>query len=229
MYHHSVARSELKYIVSTTEYVYLKTLLTAVMEPDPHSNVQGHYYIRSVYFDTYHNNDYYEKEAGLFKRKKIRLRLYDQSDEQIKLEVKNKEGNYSLKETGIISRSDAEALMNGDYECLKTYNQPATDSVFNYFTTDHYMPAVVIDYEREAYVNEALNIRINFDRCIRASSARPELFETTAELSAIIEEDQYVLEVKFGHILPDFYRDILSSAQLQKESYSKYGRSREMV
>lgn len=229
MYHHSVARSELKYIISTTEYVYLKTLLTAVMEPDPHSNSEGHYYIRSVYFDAYSNKDYYEKEAGLYKRKKIRLRLYDSSDEQIKLEVKNKEGSYSLKETGVISRDDASALMAGDYESLLSYDQPATRSVYNHFRTDYYMPAVVIDYEREAYINEALNIRINFDKCIRASSANAQLFDTTSVLTKIIEDDQYVLEVKYGHVLPDFYRDILSSAKLQKESYSKYGRSREMV
>ena len=48
------------------------------------------YMIRSMYFDSINDDDYYEKLSGEVNRKKIRLRIYDKEGELVKLEIKQK-------------------------------------------------------------------------------------------------------------------------------------------
>jgi hypothetical protein len=224
-----VTRSELKYLISNQEYVYLSMLLKSVMDPDIHTRDDGTYYIRSLYFDSYDNKDYYTKDAGLEKRLKIRLRLYDLGSDQIKLEIKNKHDVYLIKETAIITREDAKKLSKGDIDCLLNYEHAVIGNLYHILKTNFYQPIILIDYEREAYVCDALGIRINFDKGIRASGSTLDLFDEAASLAPILEENMMVLEVKFNDILPDFYRDMLSSAKLVKTHYSKYCFARELI
>ena len=59
-----VYREEKKFLISVAEFIKKSHTLSHVMMEDPHNGTHG-YIIRSLYFDTIYDNDYYEKQAGI--------------------------------------------------------------------------------------------------------------------------------------------------------------------
>ena len=58
------------------------------MKKDTNADSRGDYHIRSLYFDDYNDSALFEKQSGILKRKKYRIRIYNLSDSVIKLEKK---------------------------------------------------------------------------------------------------------------------------------------------
>ena len=72
----TVIREEKKFLISIEEFVKKSHILQQFMMQDEHNGTHG-YLIRSLYFDTPFDDDYFEKTAGIEGRRKIRLRIYD--------------------------------------------------------------------------------------------------------------------------------------------------------
>ena len=223
-----VYRNELKYLISYQEYTYLKKVFNTVLTRDLYGNSDGDYWIRSLYFDTIYQKDYFEKVIGVKERKKVRLRIYDTNDEKIKLEIKNRYDQYMLKETAIISKEDANQLINGNKEVILKYNNSTLNKLYYIMQQDYYTPSMMIDYEREAYVYPMNSIRITFDKNIRASNSDFNLFNKNINTVNIFQEPLIVLEVKFNKMLPKFIKEILSSCTGDKLSISKYCLAQEL-
>ena len=83
-------RSETKYLVSHSDAARIKEKLLLVMKPDSYSE-NGSYRVRSLYFDTPDLADMFDKDVGVYSRKKVRLRIYDTAQENAKLELKGTE------------------------------------------------------------------------------------------------------------------------------------------
>ena len=64
-------RHEIKYIISYSEFLYLRKKLDDLLEID--RNQLG-YMIRSMYFDSINDDDYYEKLSGEVNRKKNKIK-----------------------------------------------------------------------------------------------------------------------------------------------------------
>lgn len=92
----TVLREEKKYLITYENYISSNHYLSKVLHPDIHNGING-YMIRSLYFDTLNNDDFYNKVDGLELRRKIRLRIYDPDDNYAYLELKQKQGNYQKK------------------------------------------------------------------------------------------------------------------------------------
>lgn len=112
-----VYRHELKYRISYAEKAALELRLAPLLRRDAHAKPGG-YRIRSLYFDDWWNSAYGEKEAGVFLRKKYRIRIYDGSDAVIKLERKKKVGSYIYKEDAALTREETGRILRGDYGVL---------------------------------------------------------------------------------------------------------------
>ena len=84
-------RHELKYLCSAAELKMLEVRLQDVMRPDPHTDENGCYLIRSTYFDDLYDRCLNENESGVSPREKWRVRIYNCSDRRISLECKRKE------------------------------------------------------------------------------------------------------------------------------------------
>lgn len=217
-----VYRNELKYFIGQAEYHYLKAIISTVLQRDSYGKLDGDYWIRSLYFDTNLNKDYYEKVIGVKERKKIRLRIYDTETSYAKLEIKNRYDQYMLKETATISKDDALELINGNTEVLLNYNSSITNKVYGLMHLEGYRPSAIIDYEREAYVGDINSIRITFDKNIRGCIESRDLFNKDIATSRIFNEDIIVLEVKYNNMLPKYIRDILGTCRGERSSISKY-------
>lgn len=225
---YNVKRCEWKFYISLSEYYYLKELLKCVMVPDPNMGDKGEYFIRSLYFDSADNGDYMAKIAGLEMRKKIRLRIYDTGDRRVKLEVKNRFNAYMLKESLVISKEEALRMISGDVDFLEDYHEPVGEKVKNLVRNNLYTPKVIVDYEREAFIHPEHNVRVTFDKNIRAA-ASDRLFDPGLLMTPLIREPLMVLEVKYDRMLPDYIKNAVSTARLLASSISKYCLAREQM
>lgn len=217
-----VHRSEKKYFLSPNDYTTLSTLLSALVPRDPHCGSDHTYRIRSLYFDTINHVDYFAKEDGLYQRQKIRLRRYGPSSSYIKLEMKNKFGAITVKESLTLSREDAQSLIDGDPHCLLNYTSATAKKLYHEFMTKPLRPSCMIDYDREAFILSAHHIRINFDTNISGSTTAFDFFDDTINLCPIAPRQELLLEVKFNEYLPDYIVDLLAAIPLQNTSFSKY-------
>ena len=74
-----VLRQEKKYMLNYAEYKNYSNKFEALLHGDPHNDCDG-YIVRSLYFDTLDNKDFFLKEMGVEIRRKVRLRIYDVND-----------------------------------------------------------------------------------------------------------------------------------------------------
>ena len=89
-------RHEYKFVIPYEEMLSLRNKLNKLLDIDRDYNG---YMIRSLYFDSVDDNDYYEKLNGDMVRKKIRLRIYEPNPKLVKLELKAKYDYHQLKES----------------------------------------------------------------------------------------------------------------------------------
>ena len=211
-------RKETKYFVSRTQYTILSSLLKSVMDVDKNSNDNGEYFVRSLYFDTLNRKDLMEKEAGINHRRKIRFRYYSENPDFLKLETKEKINRYTIKKSDFITKEEAIKILDLDFNPIKDDNL----KLYNHLLMFSYRPVVIIDYEREAYVSDNFNLRINFDKNIRGSSNCLDPFNEDLLMVPLIEPELYILEVKHDGHLPEYIQQILATVDLTPVSYSKY-------
>ena len=217
-----VYRHELKYFTSFSNHKILSEVFRNTMEKDPHVDENNEYWIRSLYFDTIENDDFYDKEMGIKVRKKIRLRIYSIHQSWVKIEIKNKYDQYMLKETTSLSKEEAKALIGGCKEILLNRNNSTLNRAYYLMTKDYYRPVVIVDYEREAYISPIQNIRITFDKNIRGSSVDFDMFNSNLNMQAIFDNPTMVVEVKYNKFLPTWITEILSAFHSTRYAISKY-------
>lgn len=207
-----------------TDALLLQKDLQQIMKLDEHSQ-SAYYKVRSLYFDSINNIDFYEKISGGEKRKKIRLRIYDTKQDTAKFELKAKDGSYQKKSSITISREDADQCIAGRYDVLSQYGTEA-ECLYSMLCLGAYRPAVMIEYERMAFVYPDFNIRVTFDKKIRSSETIFDLWAEKIPFLPVLEDEYVVLEVKYdGHLLESVKR-ILAKYHLINISFSKYGNGR---
>lgn len=223
----AVSRSELKYWINYRDSVLLQAELSDLLMPDFYSQ-DGFYRVKSLYFDSINQIDYRQKFDGVERRKKIRMRIYDEDTEMIKLECKQKVGALQRKESLLIDRKEAIAYMEGDYGLLLDRPEETAWRLYSEMTLGCYRPVAVIEYDRCAYMYSEYNTRITLDRNVRSSEISLNLFDKNLPWIHTIE-DAVILEVKFNEKLIEPIKRILAKYHLTNVSVSKYGSGRPIM
>lgn len=221
----TVKRREIKYLLDTKEYKKQKYYIEKVLTSDIHNQGNG-YIVRSLYFDTLEDKDFYEKEAGVELRKKIRLRVYDPESDFAMLEMKQKQGNYQYKRSLKVSRIDAQAIIQGNYACLLNYKESFAAEMYAYMTIYTYRPKVVVEYRRDAFIVKENNIRLTFDHHIVASESSFDIFDSKLQMNPIMDPANVILEVKYNGFLLSYIKDLIKDVSCVSTSVSKYYLSR---
>ncbi len=215
-------RHELKYLINLPDWALLRARLPAAVHRDPHAGENGEYMIRSLYFDDYWNTAYEEKDAGVLTRHKYRIRVYNCSDDRILLERKNKYGPYIWKQSAPMTRAQVEAVLAGEYTALLAGGAPLLQEFYYECTSRLMRPRVIVDYDREPFVLDAGEVRITFDKRVRAGMGQFDLFDPNLPTLETLRGDQMIMEVKFTEFLPRQVRSLLPPRSAELTAASKY-------
>ncbi len=220
-----VLREEKKYKMSLAELVYIKGQLENVMHGDAFNGTKP-YLVRSLYFDSASDIDFYEKEAGINDRKKIRLRVYSPDAKKAKLELKAKSGTMQRKQSLTVSKEDAMEMIRGNYSVLLNYNEELAEYLYRKMTMELYQPRCVVEYDRIAFGTNENNIRLTLDSGVRANEGSFDIFSNQLQLYPVMRPDEGVLEVKYNRFLLSYIKDIIRCVDKVETSVSKYSMSR---
>lgn len=214
-------RHEEKYPLTAADAVMLKARLPLLLSWDPyHVDTQGRYEITSLYFDTPDDNALREKESGISRRKKYRLRRYDRDTEQILLERKYKSGDLVGKDAAFMTREQCERLLRGDAAWMIGSSERLIREFYLKWRLQGLRPRSLVVYRREAYVTETGNIRITLDTDIR-SGVRGTDFLSEAPSLMPVQPGLCLLEVKYDHYLPQAIRDVIG-CRARQSGFSKF-------
>lgn len=216
-----VLRREKKFLIRLDEYYRFSGRLSSLMMQDANNGREG-YVIRSLYFDTLHDQDFNEKEDGVEVRRKIRLRLYDPDNDFAMLEMKQKQGDLQKKRSLRLRREDAIALTEGHYQVLLNYKEAFAAECFGVMTSRCYRPKAVIEYRRKAFIAKENKIRVTFDHHITATESCFHIFDRNLCLSPVMDTCLAVLEVKYNGFLLGYIKDMLAECDRSELSVSKY-------
>ncbi|MDO4845262.1 MAG: polyphosphate polymerase domain-containing protein [Oscillospiraceae bacterium] len=216
-----VLREEKKFLINIEDFLRLSHKLEQVLIQDEHNGTHG-YIIRSLYFDTIYDQDYFEKAAGTELRRKIRLRIYDPAADFAMLEMKQKQGNLQRKRSLRVTREDGEMISRGDYSPLLKYEEPFAAECYAMMNARCYRPVTIVEYHRKAFIAKENKIRVTFDNQIVATESCFDVFSPRLNMNPVLDKFDVVLEVKYNGFLLDYIRRLLNDADRSELSVSKY-------
>ncbi|MCB9305411.1 MAG: polyphosphate polymerase domain-containing protein [Lewinellaceae bacterium] len=226
-------RYEYKYLVPIEQHLALRQAVLPFLYSDPYAarQTEGHYTVRSIYFDTPGFEMYHTKLEGVAHRMKVRLRGYNLGgpDSEVFMEIKRKYEHPILKNRSLTTFGIVQRLFRG--ESIEAFgdriSHPDNARRFFYQILSRNMrPVINVIYEREPYVGRTFDpendFRLTFDLHLR-SVAYPQvdaLFEETDTCFAF--PGYFILEIKFNRYCPAWLKPLLEDFQLRKEPASKY-------
>lgn len=221
-------RVEEKYLCSERDMLLLQSRVKVVLKPDAFSG-DVPYRITSLYFDDASDSHLSDSEDGVCYRNKYRIRIYNNSLDVIKLEVKYKAYNRVFKKSKGITVEEATRLIAG--ECIEdnaiSIDNPVT--LFNLaIKKDFLRSTVIVDYIRNAYVFSPGNVRITFDRNVQTSNNIGSFLDCNCSFY-MLRDTNRILEVKYDEFLPRFIAQMLEFGCMNQTAYSKYQLCREQL
>ena len=211
-------RHEQKYVIPYEEMLNLRAKFEKLLTVDRNPNG---YMVRSLYFDSVDDQDYYDKLGGEANRKKIRIRIYDTTSDFVKLEIKAKYDTNQLKESLIINKKIASELIKGNYGVLLEFNSDTAKKIYAIMAKGYYRPKVIIEYDRIAYITTTTT-RITFDFNVRRSYDFNNFFNDKINYLNVTDGKDIILEVKYDRYLEKYISLILDGKTSRYQSVSKY-------
>lgn len=219
-------RHELKYLCRCTDIPVLTSRLSGIVSLDSHVEEKGYYHIRSLYFDDYQNTCYKMNEAGVDKRMKYRIRIYNNSPEKITLEKKIKVHGMTRKVSAPLTKEQCELLIQGKKLSIKQEDLEAYPTLLKEFlvwmASRNGQPKVIVAYDRIPYIYKQGNVRITIDKNIQSSRDFAHFFDKNMQACPILPKGQVLLEVKYDEFLPEFLKERLEIGKLRQTTFSKY-------
>ncbi len=213
-------RIEKKYLLTEEQYRLLLEKAKDYIEIDTYDYST----ICNIYFDT---DDYLLVNRSIEKplyKEKIRLRSYGvpKKNSKVFLEIKKKYKGIVGKRRICISLKDLYIyLETGKYpDC----NKQIMDEIDYCFKLYHLKPKVFLAYDRHSYKGlENQNFRLTFDQNIRSRTDNLYI-ENGDDGKLLLENGEYIMEVKTLDSYPLWFVNILSSLKIYPITFSKYGK-----
>ncbi|MBU0558653.1 MAG: polyphosphate polymerase domain-containing protein [Bacteroidetes bacterium] len=227
-------RLEYKYLVDSRYLNDLRKDLLPFVNADSFSSSGDipEYTVRSIYYDTNSLRFYHEKIDGIKIRKKVRIRAYNDlnNDSTVFLEIKRKNENYISKNRSQVKYHKIDELLStGDIEGFILHEDDADRAMndasmfLHQIYTHSLKPTVLVVYDREAFFSQFnSSLRITIDKNLRYTPfpSTSELYEDGAMINAM--PSYLILEIKFYNGFPGWLQRILQKYQLSRSAVSKY-------
>jgi hypothetical protein len=214
-------RIEDKYLLTISRFDELEKRISVIMPLDEACTENG-YKISSIYFDDIKDSMLNDSLDGNPYRDKYRIRIYNDSLNLIKLEVKRKYYNRSYKLSSLINVDEFNSLMLGDP--IVDYNDMSdARTLFNLaIKTRGLRPKINVTYDRMAYTGESGNVRITFDRNLRASNQLELFGKDNIVFDYPRLNMDIILEVKYDEFIPNYIMQTLETRNMLQSTNSKY-------
>ncbi len=217
-------RHEWKHELNAMDLLVLRQRLRAVLRPDPHAR-NGRYEIRSLYFDTPTDRALREKLDGVSCREKFRIRYYDGDTSLLHLEKKSKRGGLGNKQSCVLTREEAQMLVEGQVDWMPDHPQDLVRELHTRMRIQGLRPRTIVDYTREPFVFAPGNVRVTLDYNLRTGLSCVD-FLNPACVTVPAGNAPILLEVKWDGFLPDVVRDAVQLPGRRVTSFSKYAQCR---
>ena len=217
-------RHEWKHEITYLDMLVIRQRISAIAKNDPHT-IDGKYEIRSLYFDNAYDKALREKIDGVNMREKFRIRYYNGDTSVISLEKKSKINGLCSKESALISKESAQAIVDGDYGWMLQSKIPLIQELYSKIMAQGLRPKTIVDYTREPYVFTPGNVRVTMDYNIRTGLLCTD-FLNQENVTVPAGETPIILEVKWDDFLPDIIRDAVWLEGRRATAFSKYAACR---
>ena len=217
-------RHEWKHEITAADRLVLTARLSAVARRDSHGD-NGHYAVRSLYFDDSRDTALREKLDGVNRREKFRIRYYNQDASYICLEKKSKYGGLCGKRAVLLSAQEVQDILDGDLRWMPGSGRPLIQELCWKMTTAGLRPKTIVDYTRDAFVFPAGNVRVTLDSDIRTGLGSTD-FLSPACVTVPAGDAPAILEVKWDEFLPDVIRAAVQLPGRRASAFSKYAACR---
>jgi SPX domain protein involved in polyphosphate accumulation len=225
-------RFELKYLITLKQAEQFKSALHAYLVPDEHSKDNGRYALTSLYYDSPALRCYWEKEYGLYFRRKLRIRHY-QTDEPITeetpvfVEIKQRINRVTQKRRAVLTYGDALRLCNDRQipNCVPD-DRTVIEEIYVFLWQYNLRPMSIVRYDRQAFIGTEYDIglRVTFDTALSFQSHRLHLHEEPSSLP-MLSPNQVVMEIKINERMPCWLTELIADHNLKMVRVSKYCRS----
>jgi len=217
-------RYELKYLIDEATCRRVQGIVAGHLVPGEHVGPDASYAVLSQYYDGPALPIYMDKVAGVESRVKFRLRSYGwgfRDDAPWFLEAKRKE-NASISKIRV--RVDPSQIDPSD---PGSWDRPGAPELAPFQSARDLMrlePSAQIWYQREVWESPAGDLRITFDRMVRALypgevMSRGLLYDSRR---SAVGDQLVIVEVKTAQNVPDWLTRLIRSASMSPEAVSKY-------
>ena len=217
-------RHEWKHEINQADLFVLRQRLAAVLQRDPNA-AEGKYFIRSLYFDNCMDKALREKQDGVSRREKFRIRYYDHDVSLLKLEKKSKVASLGNKQSAPLTPQEAQAIVDGDTEWMNDSPHELIRELKYKMDTQGLRPRTIVDYIREPFVYAPGNVRVTLDYDIRTGLSCTDFLNPDC-VTVPAGDAPIVLEVKWDEFLPDIVKQIVQLPGRRSAAFSKYAQCR---
>jgi hypothetical protein len=225
-------RFELKYLITLRQAERFKSALCTYLVPDEHGNDNGRYTVASLYYDSPDLRCYWEKEAGLKFRRKLRIRHYE-TDEALTdetpvfLEIKQRIDRVTQKRRAILPYREARRLCDDrQIPDHRPDDRAVIEEVFVFLWEYNLRPVSIVRYDRQAFIGTEYDIglRVTFDTSLSFECHPLDLREQPSGLP-MLSPGLAVMEIKVNERIPYWLTEMIAAHDLQLIRVSKYCRS----
>lgn len=217
-------RHEWKHEINFSDRITIRQRLRAIAKPDEHAE-NGHYTIRSLYFDTPGDKALREKLDGVNRREKFRIRYYNGDTSLIHLEKKCKLNGLGTKHSVLLTAAEAQAVADGRWDWMPGSGRPLVQELYSKMKSQGLRPRTIVDYIREPFVYAPGNVRVTLDYDIRTGLGRTDFLNPDCPTIPAGDETA-ILEVKWDAFLPAVIQDAVQLNSRRAAAFSKYAACR---
>lgn len=217
-------RHEWKHEINKMQMMAIKSRISTVAKVDSHT-IDGKYMIRSLYFDNLNDKALREKVDGVNRREKFRIRYYNGDTSLIHLEKKSKINGLGTKYSAVLTREQAENIVNGDMVWMMDSDNSLIQELYCKMRYQGMKPMTIVDYTREPFIYAPGNVRVTFDYDIRTGIECTDFLNTECVMIPA-GDAPIILEVKWDAYLPSVIKDLIQEPGVRVGSFSKYAQCR---
>ena len=206
-------RYEIKYVLNESQLSHVLNLIK-------HHGFKKHHpkrIVNSLYFEDYNFNSIKDNLSGVSKRKKLRLRWYDNSISPF-LEIKKRHGRVGNKvkiSTSFKNGDEVEKMSSREISSfLKNINNVDNEILLH----NNLEPLLLVNYKREYFISKQ-GVRLTIDKKIKFSSVSK---FNSLSIQKKIRYNKSIVEIKFPIELRESLNSMFRRTELTPSRHSKY-------